>query len=94
MTCSPTDSPYWKNDKAAEMLFSYAASRDSSYGPKAAKARLDYGMDLLNRARAATGEERQKLKEESLRYVSKEIADQAVPPPGEEGPALDNRPAE
>ena len=51
-------------------------------------------MDLLNRARAATGEERQKLKEDSLRYVSKEIADQAVPPPGEEGPALDSKQAE
>jgi tetratricopeptide (TPR) repeat protein len=82
------------NDKAAEMLFSYVASLDSSYGPKASQASLDYGMDLLNRARAATGEERQKLKEESLRYVSKEIADQVVPPPGEEGPALDSKQAD
>ena len=69
------------NNKAAEMLFAYAASLDPSYGPKAGKARSDYGLDLLNRARAATGEERRRLKEESLHYVSKEIADQAVPPP-------------
>lgn len=69
------------DDKNGEMLFSYALSLDPSYGPKAGKARLDYGMGLLSRARAATGEERKKLKEESLRYVSKEIADQEVPPP-------------
>jgi tetratricopeptide (TPR) repeat protein len=72
------------DDKAAEMLFSYAVSLDSSYGPKVAKAKADYGLGLLSRAQAATGEERSRLKEQSLRYVSKEIADQAVPPPVDE----------
>ncbi len=69
------------NDQAAEKLFSYAVSLDSSYGPKAAKVKSDYGLDLLRRALEATGEERQRLKEQSLRYVPKEIADQAVPSP-------------
>ncbi len=69
------------NDKAAEKLFVYAVSLDPSYSPKAAKARLDCGLDLLRRARTATGEERRRLKEQSLRYVSREVADQAVPPP-------------
>jgi tetratricopeptide (TPR) repeat protein len=73
------------NDKAAETLFSYVVSLDSSYGPKVAKAKGDYGLDLLGRAQAATGEERRRLKEQSLRYVPKEIADQAVPPPVEDG---------
>jgi hypothetical protein len=69
------------NDQAAEKLFSYAVTLDSSYSPKAARVKSDYGLDLLRRAQAATGEERRRLKEQSLRYVSQEIADQAVPPP-------------
>ncbi len=69
------------NDKGAERLFAYALSLDSSYSPKVAKARLDCGLDLLRRAQTATGEERRRLKEQSLRYVSKEVADQAVPLP-------------
>ncbi len=68
------------NEKAADTLFSYAVSLDSSYGPKVAKAKADYGLNLLTRAQAATGDERRRLKEQSLRYVSKEMADQAVPP--------------
>jgi tetratricopeptide (TPR) repeat protein len=68
------------NDKAAEMLFSHAVSLDSSYGPKVAQAKTSYGQDLLSRAKTTTGEERRRLKEQSLRYVSKEVADQAVPP--------------
>jgi tetratricopeptide (TPR) repeat protein len=69
------------NDKAAEKLFSYAVSLDSSWGQRVAGVRLDHGLSLLRRAQAATGEERRKLKEQSLRYVSREMADQAVPPP-------------
>ncbi len=69
------------DDKAAEKLFAYAVSLDSSYSPKAARARLDYGLDLLRRARTATGEERRRLREQSLRYVSREVADQTVPQP-------------
>jgi tetratricopeptide (TPR) repeat protein len=68
------------NEKAAEMLFSYALSLDPSYGPRVARAKTDYGLDLLSRAQEATGEERRRLKEQSLRYVPWEIADQAVPP--------------
>lgn len=68
-------------ERAAEKLFSYAASLDPSCGPGAAVARLAYGLDLLKRAQAATGEERRRLREQSLRYVSKETADQALPPP-------------
>jgi len=44
------------NEKAAETLFSYAVSLDSSYGPKVAKAKEDYGLDLLSRAQTDTGE--------------------------------------
>jgi tetratricopeptide (TPR) repeat protein len=70
------------NDKVAEMLLSYAVSLDSSYSPKATQVRMDYGLDLLNRARVATGEQRWKLREQSLRYVSKDIVDIEVPAPG------------
>jgi tetratricopeptide (TPR) repeat protein len=69
------------NEKAAERLFSYSASLDSSYSPKVAQAKADYGQELLTHAKAATGEERRRLKEQSLRYVSKEVADQAIPQP-------------
>jgi hypothetical protein len=69
------------NDKAAELLFSYAVSLDSLYGPKAAQAKADRGLDLFGRAQAATGEERRGIKEQSLRYMSKGIVDQIVPPP-------------
>jgi tetratricopeptide (TPR) repeat protein len=69
------------NDKVAEMLLSYTVSMDSTYGPKVAQIRMDYGLDLLERAKAATGQERRKLRDMSLHYVSKDIVDQAVPPP-------------
>lgn len=69
------------NDRAAEMLFSYVVSLDSSYSLRVAKVKGDYGLDLLGRAQAARGEERWRLREQSLRYVSKEIVDIAVPPP-------------
>jgi tetratricopeptide (TPR) repeat protein len=69
------------NDKGADRLFAYSASLDSSYSQKGAQARADYGQDLINRAMAVSGEARMKLREAALRYVSKEIVDQAVPPP-------------
>jgi tetratricopeptide (TPR) repeat protein len=69
------------DDKDADRLFAYSTSLDSSYGPRAAQARTDYGLDLINRAKVASGEERMKLREHALRYLSKEIVDQAVPPP-------------
>ena len=44
------------NDRSAEMLFSYAVSLDSSYGPKVAKTKVDYEQDLLSHAQAAPDE--------------------------------------
>ncbi len=65
----------------AERLFAYACSLDGSYASQVDQAKADYGTALLARAKGSRGEERKKLKEQAVRYVSREIADKAVPPP-------------
>jgi len=65
----------------ADGLFSMAVGYDGTLSDEVNKVRTDYGMKLLETAKAKPKEERKKYIEEAKKYVEQKIIDQAFPPP-------------